>query len=599
MSFFSEIRRRKIFQVAAAYAVVSWLLIQVVTSIEEPLNLPSWADTLVIVLLAVGFPITLILSWAFNLTAGRLVRDDVAVSDDSPAQRNSSRSVEYVLIGLLGIAVVWLLYRDMGAPVERDEASPALAATLPAPQPDQEILPNSIAVLVCDNLSPDPNDAFFAQSLHQELLTQLGKIKNLSVISRTSVLPYQAARLPLAEMARELRAESIMECSVAYGDGLVAIGAQLINPRTGINMWSNRYHEEFSDVFRIQSDIAMNIANALQAEFSVAEIESIDKRPTESDEAYTLYLLALSVPLGTSKIFLDDAIKLDPEFAVAYAMRAHSYAWDLLGISGTSPDDAAKFEQLARADATRALAIDPTLAGAHAALGVAYYANWHATEAEAAFERAYQLSPDSDLVLEYGRFKRYRGEYDEAIRLQRRAHELDPKNWDLHYQLGLSYLMGGYYEEADSLFRDLSDSDAANPAAHLQIGRVAVHLGNHEEALRELKLAESLWQDIELNAFRVGQLIIAYSEAGSLEDTRRLFGTLQEIAEEHPVGDAVWARAYIAMNNKDRALAHLRAAVTRRVPTDVPTLSELAVNPWSNAMLDEHEFRELLDGLWL
>ena len=296
----------------------------------------------------------------------------------------------------------------MGSAVDREEASPALAATLLAPQQDQEVLPNSIAVLVCDNLSPDPNDTFFAQSLHEELLNQLRKITKLSVISRTSVLPYQASRQPLAEMARELKAELIMECSVAYGDGRVAISAQLFNPRTGINMWSERYNREFADVFGIQSDIAMNIANALQAEFSVAEIESIDKRPTESEEAYILYLQALSVPRGAGQVFLDEAIELDPEFAVAYAMRAHSYAWDLLGISGTSPDDATKFEQLARADAGRALDLDPTLAEAHAALGVAYYANWNATQAETAFERAYQLSPDSELVLEYGRFKRYR-----------------------------------------------------------------------------------------------------------------------------------------------------------------------------------------------
>ena len=132
----------------------------------------------------------------------------------------------------------------------------------------------------------------------------------------------------------------------------------------------------------------------------------------------------------------------------------------------------------------------------------------------------------------------------------------------------------------------------------MQIGRLAARLGNYPEALRELRLAESLWEGIELNAFRVGQLAVAYAQAGSRQDTLRMLSSLQDLARDQPVGHAIWARAYLAVGDNEQALQHLRAAVTERISTDVPTLSELATNPWGDPVLEEPRFREILDDLW-
>jgi tetratricopeptide (TPR) repeat protein len=349
----------------------------------------------------------------------------------------------------------------------------------------------------------------------------------------------------------------------------------------------------------MQADIAMNIANALEAEFSLAERTSIETVPTESAEAYALYLQALSmIPSAAQQSLLGRAIALDSEFALAYALRARTHAENLLGTSGTNPAQAAEFERLVREDAVRALKLDPTLGQAHAALATIHYANWRGSEAEEAFRQAYELRPDPDLLLEYGRFKRYRGEYEDAIRLQREGYALDPNNGFLHYQLGLSYSAGGHYKEADDIFRQGSELDPAFPPYHLQIGRIAARLGNGSEALRQLRLAETLWEGIELNAFRVGQLAIAYSEAGSTQDVLRMWNALQDLAKDQPVGHAVWARAFLATGDSEQALIHVAAAVTERASTDLPTLSELAENPWGNPILDEPEFRELLNGLW-
>ncbi len=591
MSFLEEIKRRKVFQVAAVYSVAAWLIVQIVDVVGEPFLLPGWFSRAVILLLAIGFPIAVIFTWIFDVTPDGVVKDQGAL-------QSRGRRIEYVLIGLMAVAIGWLMYRDVARSPDLASENTIVVESQPALDASPEAMPNSVAVLPFEDMSANPEYAFFAPGMHDEILNQLAKLDSLNVIARTSVMQYAGAARPITEIARELNVETIMEGSVSYAEGRVAIRTQLIDAETGVHLWSESYNREFSDVFGIQADIATNVANALEAEFSLADQQRIAKRPTASLEAYSLYLKALGETPSDADAYLAEATAIDPEFAMAYALRAHNNAWNLLGISGASPSEAEEYEARVRNYAEQALSLDPTLGRAHAALGAIHYANWRATEAELAFNRAYQLSPDSNLALEYGRFKRYRGDYDEAIRLQLRAHELDPNNWSLYYQLGLSYNAGGYYDLADGIFRELSDADPGTGVLHMQIGRVAIHLGNMDEALRELDLAQTLWEGFQLNAFRIGQLILAYSQAGSTDDAVALFRRLQELANDEVVGDAIWARAYLAIGENSRALEHLQLAVSDRVSTDVPTLSELASNPWGNSALEEPEFRELLDGLW-
>ena len=198
MSFLGEIKRRKVFQVGAVYAVVAWLAIQVITSIETPLGLPDWVDTLVIVLLAIGLPITLVISWAFDVTPEGVVRD---AGGDAPV-KSGRRKIEYVLIGLLVIAVGWIGCSELG----------------PSGQPARDLLPNSIAVLPFENLSPDPDNAYFAGGIHEEILNQLAKIRDLNVIARTSVLnpDFTNGSMSIPAIALALNVEIIMEGSVRY-----------------------------------------------------------------------------------------------------------------------------------------------------------------------------------------------------------------------------------------------------------------------------------------------------------------------------------------------------------------------------------------------
>ena len=618
MSLFGELRRRNVVKVAVAYAIVGWLMVQIADVFLLALRLPEWTVTFVAALLVLGFPIALFLSWAYELTPDGMKRTRSAPLSDS-ITKVTGRKLDFVIMGLMTVGIVFLVVDnyvlDTAGPFAGADVDPASlepfaddtplppvdAAAEPAPavaeEERREVLPNSVAVLPFANLSLDPQDAFFAAGIHEETLNQLAKVRNISVISRTSVLRYEDSDLSIPEIAAELNVETVMEGSVRYADGSVRVTAQLIDPETDLNLWSESYNRDLADVFAIQADIAMNIANALQAEFSPADQARIESLPTNSPAAYSVYLKALttrSEGTGAWISAMDQAIALDPEFALAYAWKAHGHTWDLLGFRGASPDEASESERIIRESANQALTLDPSLGLAHAALAFAHMANWRGAEADQAFERAYELGVDADILMAYGRFKRYRGEYARAIPLLRRAVELDPNNFDSQVQLGIAYLWARNFDAAvDSLERAL-DLNPTDIGALVQLAFTEIGRDNDEDAIRHLQIVEQF----QINTFRLSQLALGHARLGRRDDAQRLFGEFEESANENPVGNAVWARAYVAIGDYQRALERLEAAVDERVPTDLPTLSRFAANPLDDPELDSLEFEELLSGLW-
>jgi TolB-like protein len=270
MSFVSTLKRRKIFQVAAVYLVVAWAIMSVVDMVNEPLRLPEWFDTVVILFLAIGFPVAvvLILGWAFDLTPALAVRDrGTTVLASSSRQRRSG----YVLIGLLVLAVGRVTYR-----VEINPSEQAVGTI--AGESQRELLPNSVAVLPFKNLSPSAEDAYFAAGMHDEILKQLAKLLNLNVISRTSAVRYVDSDLSIPEIADELEVEAIMEGTVRYAEGRVRITIQLIDGETNAHLWSGTYENEFEveNIFAIELDIAARIAKALEGQYLPSERASTE-----------------------------------------------------------------------------------------------------------------------------------------------------------------------------------------------------------------------------------------------------------------------------------------------------------------------------------
>jgi len=566
--FFGEMKHRGVFRVGLVYLAGVWLLLQVADIIVPILAAPDWTLRALFFAAVLGFPLALILAWFYEVTPdGIRAASEVVVE---PSYGSRGRKLDLAIIGMLVLAVGFLLVR----PVSDDTI----------------VLPNSVAILPLENLSPDPDDAYFAAGLHEEILNQLVKLRNLNVISRTSVLQYAENPPAIQEIAAALNVQSIMEGSVRYFEDRIRVTAQLIDPVSGAHLWSETYERDFDDIFAIESDIAMNIVNALAAELSLDERESIVKVPTDSKEAYALYLRSFTSDSALELV--EQALALDENFALAHARRAWLSTYNIF--MDSTPAEAAGVEDIVQQSAGRALEIDPRMGLAHAALATVHSTHWRGAMAEAEFRRAFDLTPSDALIaLTYGRFKRYRGDFAGAVELLERAVVLSPNRYRAHGQLALAYLANKDYEEAARRFRILEDSDEGG---RIGLASAEIGLGNYEEAVRELELLEG--RDVDLPAPRLSQLALAYAAAGRSDHAERVFAEFKEAAGTNPVGDAVWARAYLAVGEDQLALESLKSAVIERAFTDQPTLSEFTANFWNIPQLNEPEFRELLDRLW-
>jgi TolB-like protein/Flp pilus assembly protein TadD len=598
MSFLGEIKRRKVFQVAAVYAVVAWLIIQIIDVVGEPLSLPKWLDTVVIVLLAVGFPIAVILAWAFDLTPDGVVRDrGTTVATTS----TRGRGIEYALIGLLVVAMGWVLYRMEITPLGKE-------VEIAAEESQREVLPNSVAVLPFENLSLNPENAFFAAGIHDELLNQLVKIRDLNVIARTSVLRYaDRGEMSIPEIADELRVQAVMEGTVRYGGNRVRITTQLIDGESNTHLWSQTYESEFDaeNIFAIESDITMQIAAALEAEMLPAERASIEMPSTVSTEALTLYLKArASVPdLGplmpaewseNLHRYLDEALVADPEFALAHALKAYEYGLSIGRTFQLSNDEAvAQREALAIEHARTALDLDPDLGLAYGALALPHMFGLRRAEAQAAWERAYKLSPgDPDILVDFGYFAAATGQSEQAIFLARHALDVAPNSAQTLAVAGFAFIFAGDYDEAARIEREAIALDPAFFFSYQMLGLVEAARGNHAEALKQLRFAEELSRGIP-SADVMSNLTYGYGLIGRSEDAMRMFSRIESMASEFHVGAASWALAYLGIGDEERALDFLVAARdVSRGGEGYLALTFLAGNAFNDPILEQRTFAE-------
>ncbi len=618
-SFFGELRRRNVVKVAVAYAIVGWLLVEVSSVLSPALRLPEWVPSLVALLLILGFPVAMLLTWAYELTPDGMTRTKSVPLSES-ITKVTGRKLDFVIIGVLAIAVAFFavdrFVLDTSGPfagADIDPASldvvldepPSTAAELTpaiAEEAQREVLPNSVAVLPFRNDSPDPNNAYYASGIHEEILNHLVKLSALSVIARTSVEQYKDTEKSIPEIARELNVETVMEGSVRFDAGRIRITTQLNDGITGAHLWSETYTRDFDDIFAIESDVAMNVANAVGAEFSLEEQASIEKIPTESPAAYALYLRALIAPSAGLDDFrraisdLDSAIGLDPDFALAHALRAWYYASPLL-FSQQVP--VAEYERSAIVGAEQALALDSNIGLAHSTLAAIDDINWRWAEARRRAELAYQLSPnDVAVLLQYVRFTRSAGEYAESIRVNERWAQIDPTFGGLYVQLAVTNRYARQYDAAVAAAREGIELSPANAGLHLHLAYAEAALGNRDAALSEVRIAEQLYGGTFDQVFRVGQMAMVYSQVGRREDAQRMFTLLETLDGESPVGEAVWALAHIALGESDQAYQQLVAAMESPSSINNTTLVEIKANPWSIPELDTPRFQEVLSGLW-
>ena len=429
--FFEEVKRRKVYRVAAAYVIAAGGMIQLASAAFPAWELPNWALRLVIVLLLIGFPIALILAWAFDVTpSGIKATPPVSSVAGSGRRRNI---IMLVSTGVLVSAVAGFFLLQNAAAHKIDK---------------------SIAVLPFENLSDDKENAYFADGIQDDVLTNLAKIGDLKVISRTSVMSYRGKPSSVREIGKALGVSAILEGTVRKdrNSNRVRVNVQLINAGNDEHIWAQEYDRDLTDMFAIQTDLAQKIADELQAKLSPSEKAQLTRKPTEIGEAYLAYVQArnLYVPEDFSKLkeseqLYERALQLDPKFALAAAGLSRTESW----IFHTHDPTPAR-EEKARVLAERALKLQPDLPEAHLARGFSYYYGGNDYDsALREFETAQRGLPNAaEAYLAIGAIQRRQGHWAESTANLEKAASLNPKDsWPLQ-NLFFNYQMTRNYEAA-------------------------------------------------------------------------------------------------------------------------------------------------------
>jgi len=443
-NLFDELKRRSVFRVGAAYLVVGWLIIEVVDTLAPRMAMPEWVPGFVIILVLVGFPLAIILSWAFELTPDG-VKKTVEVDADESVTASTGQKLNYLIIGALALALGYFIWERQSLSPEASQKSADTQAA-----PEARML-TSIAVLPFVDMSPEGDQEYLGDGIAEELLNVLVRVEGLRVPSRTSSFAFKGENINIRQVAETLGVGHILEGSVRKAGNRVRITAQLIDVSTDTHLWSETYDRDLTDIFAVQDDIAGAISEAMQVTLG-AGISPSAAVGTNNANAYDLYLLGRHHwnqrnPDGLSRAIeiFGQAIALDPTFA-----RAHSG----LGLVYTVIPDYAKFnhevaQERAREAAERALEIEPTSAEAMAVLGFYYSNTLDEVRAERTFQQAIALEPNYSTGHHwYGMMLLKLARFDEAQLELDIARRLEPASLAIHQASSLPWFYRRQFEKA-------------------------------------------------------------------------------------------------------------------------------------------------------
>jgi TolB-like protein/cytochrome c-type biogenesis protein CcmH/NrfG len=578
-NFFAELKRRNVYKVAVAYAIVGWLLIQIVTQVFPFLEIPAWVVRLVIALVAIGFPIALVIAWAFEVTPEGIKRtEDV----DSAASARQPRKHAWIYVVVVGAAFSIGLF-FIGRYTGRNTAGAART----------ELLAKSIAVLPFDNLSRDPDNAFFAEGVQDEILTRLAKVADLKVIARTSTQRFKSAPENLPDIAKQLGALNILEGSVQKVNDQVRVNVQLINALTNAHLWAEIYDRKLSDIFAVQSDIAKTVADTLQAKLTGSEKQMIASQPTTDTAAYELYHKGRSfwekrtgdnIPKAIA--FYEQAIARDPNYALAYAGLASAHILSPFYTGADRHEASSKGKEAA----LKALRLDPNLAEAHLALGkVLFFSEIDLAGATREYKRAIELKPNdagahhwfgNDTLTALGRF-------EEAIAEGRRAVELDPLSIVINADLGGTFYYARRYDESVTQLRKTLEIDPTSFYTLYTLGIALQAKGDLSGAIAEYEKAKQLSDNIAVATYYAS----AKAQAGDKDAALRMLNELDEISKHREVVGYLRALLYLGLNNKDEALRWLEQDYAER---DGSNISWINVDPLLESLHGDPRFEALV-----
>ncbi len=544
-NFFGELKRRNVYKVAVAYAVVGWLLIQIATQVFPFFEIPNWGVRLVVLLLMIGFPIALVLAWAFEVTPEGIKLTEAADREAAKPSRNKAWLYIIVVAAVLSVSLFF---------VGR--------CTAPKGTRSSESLAKSIAVLPFENLSRDPDNAYFADGVQEEILTRLAKIADLKVISRTSTQRYQSKPGNLSEIAKQLGVANILEGSVQKAGDTVRVSVNLIQAASDSHLWADTYDRKLTDILGVESEIAKAIAEQLQAKLTGREEQALAVKPTNNPEAYDAYLRGLAFEArgsffdAATKTAIDSyerAVQIDPDFALAWAQLSRVHAHLYFGA-----DKTATRRDAAKSALDNAQRLHPNSPETLLVLG--YYQYWVLRDyglAKTTFEHVSKMLPSSsEAPRALGLIARREGHWDQSIAYQEQALGLDPRNVELLNETAGTYATLRQFPKALKLFDrtlDILPNDPVRVAAKACIYQAEGNLEQAGKLLSEITV-ETPYEFVFV--FKITQLRLErnYAEAVRLLQARQAqFHFASEIEKginqvllallQHLAGDAAGAKA--------------------------------------------------------
>jgi TolB-like protein/Flp pilus assembly protein TadD len=546
--FFEEVQRRKVYRVAAAYIIAAGFIIQIGSAVFPAWELPGWAFRLVVVLLLVGFPIALILAWAYDVTPQGIRATPTPSTPGSHRRRNLIMLVATGVIISAGVGF-FLLPRVSARKIDK-----------------------SIAVLPFQNLSDEKENAYFADGMQDDILTNLSKIGDLKVISRMSVMSYRGDGVRNArEIGKALGVGSLLEGSVRRVGNRVRVNVQLIDANSDEHIWAEDYDRELTDVFAIQTDLAQKIAGALQAKLSPNEKALLDRRPTKNSDAYLLYLQAhdyanrpdrfRETSLKAEELF-ERAIKLDPNFALAFAGLSEVESW----INHSYEPTAARREK-ARLNANESLRLQPDLPEGHLALGYSYYYGDRDYErALSEFEIAKRDLPnEADAYSAIAAIQRRQGKWTESTANFEKSAFLDPKNANVLFNLAVNYVAQRDFKAANKILdQGLVTEPRSFGLRGVKAGLAIISNGDVDFAKNQLSLLPPEYDpDGYVTSMRVWLLTLKREFADALQLAQQFRGETLKYPEFGLCPKAsLEGRLYLYQDDKMKARAAFERART-------------------------------------
>ena len=551
--FWLELKRRKVIRLISVYAAASFVLLELLDIITEPLRLPEWTMAFIIVLLCVGFIVAVILSWIYDYGPEGVIRTESI--EDTKEQESPSVPVKKrvktsaVVIAALIVVAVILAYPK----IFRKDKLEGIMDT------DGEI---SIAVLPFVDMSPDHDQEYFCEGMAEEIINALSHITDLRVVARTSAFSFKDKNVDIREIGKKLNVEVILEGSVRKSGDNLRVTAQLINIEDGYQLWSEKYERKLADVFAIQDEISLAIVDKLKVKLLSKEKNELLRRYTENKEAYNLFLEGRYYwnrrsEVGFNKAFgfFERAIELDPDYALAYAGMADCYCMLSMHLARPEP-----FIRKGRIAAEKALSIDETLAEAHASLGfIKLTYDWDWLGSERSFKQALHLNPRYPTANNwYAVLLSLLDRHDEAIHYMTQAWEYDPGSPIINRDLGVIYAWAGEYQKAINQLQSTIDMDPGFAPAYFFMGNVYCWMKEYDLAIEYYEKVREMTGDF---FDIIGVLSLSYAKLGDIEAATGELNRLDSLAKtQEDIRAFEYSLIYAGLKNKDKVFEWLDIA---------------------------------------